>query len=140
MAASAVTTTGLDELQRAADAFPAELTRALQAVAETHGRRIQVKAQQALDADLRKAIHITLTSDPAKHEVRIEASNTQAYPTSVALWFELGTAQRRQKRGRYTGQIEAKHYMLNASQSQDASYKQALAAAAEQTARLVFAD
>lgn len=140
MAASAVTTTGLTEFEAAVTQFGPTLQRELQAVAERHGRRVQIAAQQKLGANLRKAIIITMHSDPAKHEVRVEASATHDYPISMPLWFEYGTAGRRQKRGRYTGRIEAKRYMIDAVMSAEAAYRAELSAVAERVARETFRD
>lgn len=138
MAVSAVTTTGLAEFQAAVTTFGPTLQRELQAVAERHGRRVQIAAQQKLGGALRKAIVITMHSEPAKHEVRVEATHTQAYPTSIALWFEYGTAGRRQKKGRYTGRIEPRRYMTDSVMGAEAAYRSELSAVAERVAREAF--
>lgn len=138
MAASAMTIDGLAEFEAATKQFPEELRRDFQRVAETTGRKVQIRAQQTLGAALRKAIHITLVSDPAQGEVRVEAKATPAYPASMALWFEFGTAGRRQKKGRYTGRIEAKRYMQDAATAEDVPHRQALQAAAEAAMRRTF--
>lgn len=138
MAASAMTSTGLAEFQAAVERFPTETTRALQGVADRHARLTQVKAQQNLGGALRKAIVITMRSDPANHASHVEAKSAQAYPTSMALWFELGTAVRRQKRGRYTGRIEARRYMGQAVAGLERAYMDELARVSEATARQVM--
>ena len=139
MAASAMTTEGLAEFQSAVEAFPADIQRALQDVAEAHGRRVQIQAQQTLGPRLRRAIHISLTSDPEKHEVRVEAASTHGYPTSMPLWFEYGTVPLRTKHpARATGQIDALHYMQRAADREGAAYRRELEAVAVATAQHLF--
>ena len=132
-------TTGLDEFIAANEAFPAELTRALQGVAEATGRRIQTRAQAILRSKVRGApIQITVHSEPAKHQVRVTAEAATGQPTTMALWFEAGTVPRHQRGGRFTGQIQALHYMRDSAAEEDAVYRRELEAVALATAMRVF--
>ena len=137
--ASAMTTSGLSEFIAATEAFPDVLTAALQAVAEATGRRIQTRAQAILQSKVRgRPILITQQSEPAKHQVRVDATFAPGQPTSIPLWFEHGTAPRRQRGGRATGKITALHYMRDAAAAEDTAYRRELEAAAERTARRIF--
>ena len=137
--ASAMTTTGLSEFLAATEAFPEALTRALQGVAEATAARIQTRAQAVLQQQVRgRPIEITVRSEPAKHQVRVDATFATGQPTSIPLWFEVGTAPRQQKGGRRTGQIQPLHYMRDSAAAEDAAFRRDLEAVAVATARKVF--
>ena len=135
---SAMTTTGLDAFLAANEAFPAELTRALQGVAEATGQRVKTRADAILSKLQGKPIVITTRSESSKHQVVVEAAWGAGQPTSITLWFETGTAPRQQKGGRATGQIQPLHYMRDSAAAEEATYRRELEAVALATAQRVF--
>lgn len=134
-----MTIDGVDDLLKAVDAFPGKFDQAAQAVAEASGRRIETRARAILRSKVRgNPITITTRADVPNRQVLVEADFAQGQPTEIHLWFEYGTAERQQKAGRRTGQIQAVHYMRDAMAGERSMFPRELDAALSATLRGVF--
>lgn len=137
---SAMTTTGLDELIKANDAFPDRFLKAAQVVAEACGLRVLNRAMALLKSKVKgNPIVITMRADPANRQVLVEADFAPGQPSEIALWFEYGTAERTQKAGRRTGQITAVHYMRDAAAGEQAGFVRELDAMLQRLLTEVYA-
>ena len=134
-----MTIAGLDALIAANASFPEKVTRAAQAVAEAVGGRVLNRAQALLRSKVKgDPIVFTMRTDVANRQVIVEADFASGQPTEIALWFEYGTAERQQKAGRRTGQIQAVHYMRDAVAGEQSGYGSAMDAAMQKLLQELF--
>lgn len=130
--AEGMTTTGLNELRRSVEMFPAAVTAALRQVARATAARVEAGARERIQSSRyparARAITITTDEDAANKRFVVIAAPAPRYPANMPLWIEHGTIR-----------VPATPFMRPAAKAEEPRYVAELAAAAEQVAQTTFA-